>query len=129
MEPALVVAVLWMLFGGTHIGLATRRVRAALVARLGKGGFTALFSAVASVSFAAVIAYYAAHRSDGAPGLALAHVAAFRWTLMALTVTGIVLVSAGSVASSRSVRSPRVSGSQQRSALCTSPSSRTAAPG
>ena len=47
MEPALVVAVLWMLFGGTHIGLATRRVRAALVARLGEGGFTALFSAVA----------------------------------------------------------------------------------
>ena len=224
MEPALVVAVLWMLFGGTHIGLATRRVRAALVARLGEGGFTALFSAVASVSFAAAIAYYAAHRSEGAPGLALAHVAVFRWTLMALTVTGIDANSGGSLsvppgrsarragssaspvtrsswasrssrwhtpssrpawsgrsgsaawrssrspapatrmrsslraaanrtrtiwrrpqrcrsprsspggsassgASSRSVRSPRVSGSQQRSAPCTSPSSRTAAPG
>jgi len=115
MEPALVVAVLWMLFGGTHIGLATRRVRAALVARLGEGGFTALFSAVASVSFAAAIAYYAAHRSEGAPGLALAHVAVFRWTLMALTVTGIVLVSAGSVTYpgspydlfARTIRAPR----------------------
>ena len=74
MEPALTVAVLWLLFAGTHIGLATRRVRAALVARLGEAGFTALFSVIASASFAAAIAYYAAHRTEGAPGLALANV-------------------------------------------------------
>jgi hypothetical protein len=28
MEPAIDVALLWLLFGGTHVGLATRRSRA-----------------------------------------------------------------------------------------------------
>src|SRR5439155_1064756 len=96
MEPALTAALLWLVFGATHVGLATRRVRAALVARLGEHGFTALFSVVASAAFAVAIAYFAAHRNEGATGLALAHVAALRWTLMAVSVTGIVLVSAGS---------------------------------
>src|SRR5216117_3704982 len=32
MEPALTVGLLWLLFGGLHIGLATRRPRASLVA-------------------------------------------------------------------------------------------------
>jgi len=68
MEPALTVAVLWLLFAGTHIGLATRRVRAALVARLGEAGFTALFSTIASASFAAAVAYYAAHRAEAHRG-------------------------------------------------------------
>ena len=115
MEPALTVAVLWLLFAGTHIGLATRRLRAALVARLGEAGFTALFSVIASASFAAAIAYYAAHRTEGAPGLALANVPALRGALMAVTVTGIVLLSAGSVTYpgspydlfARTVRAPR----------------------
>src|SRR5437867_8844596 len=97
LEPAAMVAALWLLFGGLHIGLTTRRIRAALVVRLGEGDFMALFSALAAVSFAAAVAYYTAHRADGAPGLALANVRALRWTLMAVTVTGIVLASGGSV--------------------------------
>ena len=43
MEPALGVALLWAVFGGTHIGLATMPLRGRLVARLGEIGFTALF--------------------------------------------------------------------------------------
>jgi len=96
MDPPLTAALLWLVFGATHVGLATRRVRAALVARLGEHGFTALFSVVASAAFAVAIAYFAAHRNEGATGLALADVAALRGALMALSVTGIVLVSAGS---------------------------------
>jgi len=96
MEPALTAGLLWLAFGAAHIGLATRRVRAALVAHLGEYGFAALFSLVASITFAVAIAYFAAHRSEGAAGLALAYVAPVRWTLIALSVTGILLVSAGS---------------------------------
>ena len=96
MEPALTAALLWLVFGATHIGLATRRVRAALVAHLGEYGFAALFSLVASAAFAVAIAYFAAHRNEGAAGLALANVAPLRRALIALSVTGIVLVSAGS---------------------------------
>ena len=94
-EPALTLALLASLFVGTHVGLATGRVRAALVARLGDGGFFALYTFVATVSFAAMIGYYAVHRFEGAPGLALGQVAAARWPLMALIVAGVMLTSAG----------------------------------
>src|SRR5437763_3856669 len=95
MEPALTAALLWLVFGATHVGLATRRVRAALVARLGEHGFTAVFSVVASAAFAVAIAYFAAHRNEGAAGLALAGGAAIRGAVMALRVTGGGRVSAG----------------------------------
>ncbi len=94
-HPALTVALLWLVFGGLHVGLTTRRARAALVTRLGEHGFTALFSVIASVAFAVAIAYYGAHRSDGAPGLALGAVPALRALLMALAVLGIALMGAG----------------------------------
>lgn len=97
MEPALIVAGLWLLFGGTHVGLATGPIRSRLVACLGEGGFTAVFSLVASVSFAVLVAYYAAHRLEGASGLALANIPALRWALMAAIVAGIMLITAGSV--------------------------------
>jgi hypothetical protein len=78
----LAVAGLWLLFGGTHIGLATRPVRSRLVARFGEAGFTAIFYLVAALSFAWLISYYAAHRFDGAAGLDLAALPAARWRPM-----------------------------------------------
>jgi uncharacterized membrane protein len=92
MEPALGVLLLWLLFGGTHVGLGAARVRAALVRRLGEGGFIALFSAVSAVSFAALVAYYATHRFEGAAGPGLAAVPAVRWTLLVLIGAGFVLM-------------------------------------
>src|SRR5262245_14359250 len=115
LAPAVITALLWTTFAGTHIGLTTERVRGALVARLGEGGFRALFSVVASVTFAAAVAYYAAHRTEGASGPALAAVPALRWMLTGIVVLGIVLVSAGSTTYPgspydmfcRTVRAPR----------------------
>ena len=57
MEPALGVACLWLLFGGTHIGLGTDAIRGRLVARFGELGFTAGFYLVAAAAFAALVAY------------------------------------------------------------------------
>jgi uncharacterized membrane protein len=94
MEPALVVALLWLVFGGLHVGLATRRVRAAVVARLGEAGFTALFSVVATVLFTLLVRYYAGHRLEGSMGLALGEVTALRWALMAVIVFGFALATA-----------------------------------
>ena len=95
MEPALTTTLLVLLFGVLHIGLATRRVRGALVARLGEGGFTALFSVLASISFAVLVMYYAAHRFSGAPGLALGSEPVLRWMLMGVAVAGVALMVAG----------------------------------
>jgi uncharacterized membrane protein len=94
-QPVFGVVLLWMAFAGTHVGLATRRVRAALVARLGEGGFTTLFSIVAALGYAALVAYYAAHRFAGAPGLALGRVPVLREVLIVSIVTGVVLMVAG----------------------------------
>ena len=94
-HPATAVALFWLLFGALHIGLTTHRIRAALVARLSEQGFIALFSVLASLTFAVAIAYYAAHRGDGAPGLALGAVPIARGVLMAVVVLGVVLMVAG----------------------------------
>lgn len=92
-EPALTVAFLWLVFGGLHVGLASRRVRAALVDRLGEHGFVVFFSVVASVTFAIAIAYFAAHRTEGAPGPALGADPAMRWPLIAMIVVGVALMA------------------------------------
>jgi uncharacterized membrane protein len=92
MQPALVVAVLWMVFAGTHIGLASAPLRARLVARLGEMGFTLLFYVIAAASFAVLIAYFAAHRFAGAPGLSAASLPLLRVPLMLLIVAGFMLM-------------------------------------
>jgi len=94
MEPVLGVAALWLAFAGTHVGLASRRIRAALVGRLGEWGFIGLFSVVASIGFAALVHFYAAHRFAGPPGLALGTTWWLRSTLMAAVFLGLVLAFA-----------------------------------
>ena len=93
MEPAVRVALCWLLFAGTHIGLATRRPRAILVSVLGIWGFTLLFSIVAGVTFAFLAHTYALVHLDGAAGLALARLAPLRWLAIGAIVTGIALIS------------------------------------
>ncbi len=95
MEPALHVSMLWLLFGGTHVGLATRRIRAGLVARFGELGFTLIFSAVAAATYTLLVRFYADHRFEGARGLGLGDVAALRWPLIATIVIGVTLAVAG----------------------------------
>jgi uncharacterized membrane protein len=95
MEPVLRVVGCWLLFGGLHIGLATRRVRAALVAWLGEWGFIGLYSTLSAAAFALLILTYAAHRFDGPAGLGLG--GALRGPLMAAIVAGVVLTVASLV--------------------------------
>ncbi len=95
MTPALTVGLLWLVFGGTHVGLATRAVRGRLVARLGEIGFTALYSVVAVASFVALVGTYAVLRDDGAAG-----VAATEWlraVLIGVVALGVTLAVAGVV--------------------------------
>src|SRR5438045_5134156 len=93
MAPVLGVLALWVLFGGTHVVLATGRVRGALVARLGESGFRLLFSVVAALSFSALVSFYASYRFDGPAGPSLGAVPVLRWTLMGVVAAGIVLMT------------------------------------
>src|SRR2546430_1438854 len=102
MASVLGVTALWLVFGGTHVGFVTRRLREGLVSRLGERGFLALFSLIAAVSFSVLVHYYTLHRFDGPPGLALGEVPALRWTLMAVVVAGGVLIAPSLVVYPRS---------------------------
>lgn len=95
MEPALGVALLAVLFVGTHVGLATSAVRGRLIGALGEGGFVALYSLVASITFAAVISYYAGHRFEGMAGLAAGAIPLVHAVLLACIAGGIALAVAG----------------------------------
>ena len=95
MTPALEVALLWLMFAGTHTGLAIGPVRTRLVGRFGELGFSILFSLVATVTFTVLIGFYAAHRFEGAPGPALASVPLVRAVLFAAIVVGVMLAVGG----------------------------------
>ena len=97
MNPVLGTAALWLVMLGTHIGLASRRPRAALVARLGEQGYLLLFSLVAAVCFTALVGFFAAHRFEGPPGLGLGSNPLLRMTLISVIVLGVVLAAASLV--------------------------------
>ncbi|MGH3579966.1 MAG: NnrU family protein [Candidatus Binatia bacterium] len=90
MIPTLTVACLWLLFGGTHIGMAA--VRARIVARTGEVGYVVIFYLIAAASFTALVTYYAAHRFDGVAGLAVGSLAVARWPLMGVVVLGVAVM-------------------------------------
>ncbi len=95
MDPALTIALYWMLFGGTHLALATGRLRAWLVDRLGAQGFVYAFSLVAAVTYGLLVHAYAGLRFDGAAGLALAAVPLARYVLYGVAFVGVTLAIAG----------------------------------
>jgi uncharacterized membrane protein len=97
MAPAFEIALLWLAFGGTHVALTAGPVRGPIVRRLGEGGFAAVFSLIAAVSFAALVTRYAQLRFTGAPGLALGTSEPLRVALMGLGGAGVVLAIVGLV--------------------------------
>ena len=97
MQPTMTIALLSALFVATHIGMAAARTRAWMVSRLGENLFVGLYSAVASAQFGLLLAYYAAHRFEGAAGLGLGATPAIRGALIAVIAVGITLMG-GSLA-------------------------------
>ena len=65
MDVAIRVAALWGLFGLTHMGLSSVRVRSSLMARLGNRGFLMLYSVVALACFVPMVSIYVAGRHAG----------------------------------------------------------------
>jgi uncharacterized membrane protein len=92
MEPAIAVALLGILFGVTHIGLASSRLRGELVARLGTLGFTLLFFLIGAVTFSLLVHTYAGHRFEGLPGPDLGSLTALRGLAMLAIAAGLMLV-------------------------------------
>jgi len=93
MDPVLRVSIAVALFAAAHLGLAWPPVRQVLVARLGRWGFTVLFTFVAWVTFGAAVSTYAAHAGEGPAGLALGTHAVARLALVAAITLGSMLMS------------------------------------
>jgi uncharacterized membrane protein len=102
-DPTPSVALGFVLFALAHLGLAWPPVRQPLVARLGRWGFTALFSSVAWLTFGTALARYAAHAQAGPAGPALGAHPTARWVLIAAIVLGSALMTG---AFARYARSP-----------------------
>lgn len=95
MEEGLVTALLWLLFGGSHILLTLGAVRRPLVGLLGETGFVAVYSAIAIATFAALVHYVALHRFVEPHASLLVSIPPVRGALIALSVAGFSLFVAG----------------------------------
>jgi uncharacterized membrane protein len=95
MEEGLVTALLWFLFGGSHILLTLGAVRRPLVRLLGETGFVAVYSAIAVATFAALVRYVALHRFFEPHASLLVSIPPVRGALIALSVAGFSLFIAG----------------------------------
>lgn len=64
MNVDLIILSLWILFGGSHLFFSYSPVRNALTTTLGEEKFILFFTAISSISFALLVAYYASNRMD-----------------------------------------------------------------
>lgn len=91
MQEGLVTALLWLAFGGTHVGLSLGPVRKRLVRALGEGGYVFLYSVIAIGTFAALVHYVALHRFAEPHAALLMSIPPVRGALLALSAFGFSL--------------------------------------
>ncbi len=91
MQEGFVTALLWLGFGGTHVGLSLSPIRKRLVRAFGEGGYVFLYSIIAIGTFAALVHYVALHRFDEPQASLLASVPPVRGVLLLLSVFGFAL--------------------------------------
>ncbi len=65
MDPVLGIALLWLAFTATHVGLSSVRVRARLVGAVGEPAFLAIYSVIALGIFVPLIWLYFARKHAG----------------------------------------------------------------
>lgn len=116
MSPVVAVALLWVLFGATHVALSSPGLRARLAAALGERGFLGVYSLVAFASFVPLVWVYLAHRHEGALLWALPIGTAGLWAIYAgqavawtIAVAGLASPSPATVGlpEERRLREPR----------------------
>jgi uncharacterized membrane protein len=96
MSPTLSIALLWVAFTATHLGLASVRVEPKLRARLGDAGFVVLYSVVALALFAPLVTIYFGNRHAG-PWLWVVPVGPVLRVLLYLGMTLGLILTVGSL--------------------------------
>jgi len=91
----IVIALLWLGFAATHIGLSTAGVRPRLVARLGEGPFIGLYSLISFLFFVPLVWVYFAHKHAGPMLWSVTPTTPLRWTIYVAMGLALVLAVAG----------------------------------
>lgn len=94
MSPAAWVAFFWIAFAGTHLALASRRVEAAIAARIGRWGYLGLYSLVAFACFVPLCWVYFTNLHAGGWLWAIPATGALRVALYAGLFLAFVLIAA-----------------------------------
>src|SRR5205823_1818869 len=92
MTPAATVALLWLAFAATHMGLSSVSVRAALVGRLGERPFQGLYSLVAFAVFVPLVWTFFAHKHAGHWFWVIERGPALRWPMYVGMAAAFVLI-------------------------------------
>jgi uncharacterized membrane protein len=96
MTTALVLAVLWVAFGASHMALSGRSLRPKLIAALGdEFRFQGLYSAVALGIFVPLVTIYFRHKHEGPYLGTLATIPGVRWLVYAGMGAAFALLVAG----------------------------------
>ena len=117
MREGMVTALLWLGFGGTHVGLAIAPVRKRLVAWLGETGYLVLYSVIAVGTFAALVRYVALHQFDAPHGTLVATIPPVHGALLDEDRVGRVPERSSGPDGPMSFSAPRIRSTAKRSDL------------
>jgi uncharacterized membrane protein len=94
MDPVLGIALLWLAFTATHVGLSSVRVRARLVGAVGEPAFLGLYSVIALAIFVPMIWLYFARKHAGDLVWALPRGPALTWAVyFGMAIAFVLLAS------------------------------------
>jgi uncharacterized membrane protein len=97
MSPSLLIVLLWLAFGASHVALSSNAWRPAIVARIGERPFQGLYSLIALAIFVPLVGTYLDHRHEGAWLWTVSITPVSLWTVYALNTVGVMLLVAGFV--------------------------------
>ena len=94
MSPPAVIALLWLAFAATHMGLSSVPVRRRLVALVGEGAFLGLYSVIAFAIFIPLVRTFFTHKHAGRWLWVIERGPALRWPMYAGMAIALVLLVA-----------------------------------
>jgi uncharacterized membrane protein len=97
MIEAGILIALWIAFAGTHMGMASIRLRPALTGTLGAQGYLGAYSLVAFATFVPIVWYYFAHKHQGPLLWAIPLGPIARWLLYGAMGAAFVLMASAMV--------------------------------
>lgn len=97
MSPAVEIALWWVAFAGTHMGMSSQRLRPVLTRRIGERAFQGVYSAVALAIFVRLVWIYFANKHAGPWLWTLALGPGLRWLVYLGMGVAFTFVASGLV--------------------------------